>query len=167
MADKAEYFAIPWKMGKMHVGVTGKGICRLSVNTTNKDFESELREKDGLEGVKIAAIKDIQMQLEQYLAGERKRFDMELDIRVGTAFQQKVWHHLRKIPYGVTISYQDLANLVGRGQHARAVGNANGRNPIGIIIPCHRVIRKNGDLGGYTGGLKFKRYFLKLEGVQI
>jgi methylated-DNA-[protein]-cysteine S-methyltransferase len=167
MAEKAEYFVIQWKMGKMHVGMTGRGICRLSVNTTSKDFENELREKDGLDSVKIAVRKDIQNQLEQYLAGERKKFDIEFDIRAGTKFQKKVWHQLRKIPYGVTISYQDLANLVGGGQYARAVGNANGKNPIGIIIPCHRVIRKNGGLGGYTGGLKYKKHFLKLEGVQI
>lgn len=167
MTERVGYFVLPWEMGNMHVALTDKGICRLSVNTTARSFERELLERDGLVGVKGSADNEIAAQLEQYLAGKRKRFEVDIDIRDGTPFQRKVWQNLRKVPYGVTMSYQDIARLVGGARYARAVGNANGRNPIGIIVPCHRVIRKNGDLGGYTGGIKYKRHFLELEGVQL
>ncbi len=102
-------------------------------------------------------------QLEEYFAGERTEFDvtMELD---GTPFQQEVWAELSRIPYGETISYGELARRVGRPRGPRAVGQANGRNPIPIIVPCHRVLASDG-IGGYGGGLKIKRALLALEGV--
>jgi len=84
-------------------------------------------------------------------------------LRLGTAFQQKVWKKLLTIPYGVTRSYKWLAESINNPNSARAVGNANGQNPLSIIIPCHRVVRENGALGGYTGGVRIKRYLLDLE----
>jgi len=101
-------------------------------------------------------------QLSQYFAGERQIFDIPLK-PIGTDFQLSVWNELQKIHYGETISYQELAEKVGDKNRSRAVGNANGRNPIPIIIPCHRVIRKNGDLGGFGGGIKIKEKLLELE----
>ena len=101
-------------------------------------------------------------QLEQYFNGKRKTFDIPLK-PIGTNFQLSVWNELKKIPYGKTISYQQLAVRVGDKKKSRAVGNANGKNPIPIIIPCHRVIRKNGEIGGYGGGIKIKRELLELE----
>jgi len=86
-----------------------------------------------------------------------------LDLRLGTPFQQEVWKGLLTIPYGVTRSYKWLAKSINNPDSARAVGNANGQNPLSIIIPCHRVVRKNGELGGYTGGVQIKRYLLELE----
>ncbi|HWE67649.1 MAG TPA: methylated-DNA--[protein]-cysteine S-methyltransferase [Acidimicrobiales bacterium] len=108
-------------------------------------------------------LKDTATQLEEYFAGERTEFDvpMELD---GTAFQRDVWHELSRIPYGVTISYGELARRVGRPKGPRAVGQANGKNPIPIIVPCHRVLASNG-IGGYGGGLPMKRALLAVEGV--
>jgi methylated-DNA-[protein]-cysteine S-methyltransferase len=108
-------------------------------------------------------LKDTATQLEEYFAGERTDFDvpMELD---GTAFQKEVWAELCRIPYGETISYGELARRVGRPKGPRAVGQANGRNPIPIIVPCHRVLAGNG-IGGYGGGLPMKRTLLAVEGV--
>ena len=101
-------------------------------------------------------------QLKEYFAGNRKEFDIPLKLE-GTDFQKKVWQELMKIPFGKTISYQQLAEKMGDKNKARAVGNANGKNPIPIIIPCHRVIEKNGKLGGFGGGLKIKKFLLQLE----
>ena len=108
-------------------------------------------------------LKDTATQLEEYFAGERTEFTvpMELD---GTAFQKDVWTELTRIPYGKTISYGELARRVGRPKGPRAVGQANGKNPIPIIVPCHRVLASTG-IGGYGGGLPMKRTLLAVEGV--
>jgi len=108
-------------------------------------------------------LKETATQLEEYLAGERTEFDvpMELD---GTEFQRSVWRELSRIPYGETISYGELARRVGRPNGPRAVGQANGRNPVPIIVPCHRVLATTG-IGGYGGGLPLKRALLAVEGV--
>jgi methylated-DNA-[protein]-cysteine S-methyltransferase len=108
-------------------------------------------------------LKDTVTQLEEYFAGERTEFDvaMELD---GTEFQKQVWTELARIPYAQTITYGELARRVGRPNGPRAVGQANGRNPIPIIVPCHRVVASNG-IGGYGGGLPMKRALLAIEGV--
>ncbi len=110
----------------------------------------------------IPILVETEKQLKQYFAGERRTFDIPLK-PIGTNFQLSVWNELKKIPYGETISYQQLAERVGDKKKSRAVGNANGKNPIPIIIPCHRVIRKSGDLGGFGGGIKIKRKLLELE----
>ncbi|WP_457553194.1 methylated-DNA--[protein]-cysteine S-methyltransferase [Desulfobacula sp.] len=101
-------------------------------------------------------------QLYAYFKGELTRFDLELNIQ-GTNFQKRVWQELVKIPYGETISYGELAKRIGNPNASRAVGLANGKNPISIIIPCHRVIGKNGSLTGYGGGLEVKKNLLELE----
>jgi methylated-DNA-[protein]-cysteine S-methyltransferase len=101
-------------------------------------------------------------QLEEYFAGRRTRFDLPL-APSGTEFQLRVWQQLRAIPYGATCSYADIARAIDAGNGFRAVGLANGRNPISIIVPCHRVIGANGSLTGYGGGLERKRYLLDLE----
>ncbi|MFL5814102.1 MAG: methylated-DNA--[protein]-cysteine S-methyltransferase [Bdellovibrionia bacterium] len=103
-----------------------------------------------------------QSQLDEYLRADRKRFDLPLDVQ-GTEFQKKVWAALTEIPYGKTVSYQELANQIENKNAVRAVGTANGRNPLCIVIPCHRVIASNGTLGGYSGGLEIKAKLLKLE----
>jgi len=112
----------------------------------------------------IPVLVETEKQLKQYFAKERKTFDIPLK-PIGTDFQVSVWNELKIIPYGDTISYQELAKRVGDKNSARAVGNANSKNPIPIIIPCHRVVRKSGDLGGYGGGIKIKRTLLELEKV--
>jgi methylated-DNA-[protein]-cysteine S-methyltransferase len=112
------------------------------------------------------ALAPLRHQLEEYFAGERREFELEL-APTGTPFQLSVWRALRAIPYGETTSYGEIAAAVGQPSAARAVGGANNRNPIAIIVPCHRVIGASGSLTGYGGGLPRKQQLLKLEaGVQ-
>ena len=108
------------------------------------------------------AFPEARQQLLEYFAGERRDFDLPLAPE-GSDFQREVWSALRNIPYGTTISYGELARRVGRPAAARAVGAANGRNPIPIVIPCHRVIGKDGSLTGFGGGLQLKERLLELE----
>ena len=108
----------------------------------------------------------VKQQLEEYFAGQRRRFDLPLDFQ-GTDFQQQVWQALLTIPYGETRSYKDIALQIGNEKAVRAVGAANGRNPISIIAPCHRVIGSGGALVGFAGGLDKKQILLSLEQGQI
>ncbi|MGM9566259.1 methylated-DNA--[protein]-cysteine S-methyltransferase [Evtepia sp.] len=107
---------------------------------------------------------ETQRQLEEYFAGSRQNFDLPLDPS-GTDFQRRVWRALMDIPYGTAISYRELARRADCPRGYQAVGQANGRNPLPIFIPCHRVIGADGTLGGYSGGLDRKRFLLDLEGV--
>jgi O-6-methylguanine DNA methyltransferase len=109
-----------------------------------------------------AALDPLRRQLDEYFAGRRRDFDLPLAPR-GTEFQLKVWEELRRIPYAQTISYGELARRLGDPNLTRAVGAANGANPISIIVPCHRVIGANGSLVGYGGGLPIKKALLELE----
>jgi methylated-DNA-[protein]-cysteine S-methyltransferase len=107
-------------------------------------------------------LSEARQQLEEYFAGERQQFDMPLH-PVGTPFQLQVWWELSRIPYGATISYGELARRIEQPLAVRAVGAANGRNPLPIVLPCHRVIGANGSLTGFGGGLPTKRFLLSLE----
>jgi methylated-DNA-[protein]-cysteine S-methyltransferase len=109
-------------------------------------------------------LKNVTQQLTEYFAGQRSRFEVPLDLTCGTAFQQSVWQALLAIPYGRTASYGDVSRRVGKPTAVRAVGAAVGRNPVSIIVPCHRVMGANGSLTGYAGGLDRKTALLKLEG---
>ncbi|MGD9943876.1 MAG: methylated-DNA--[protein]-cysteine S-methyltransferase [Burkholderiaceae bacterium] len=103
-------------------------------------------------------------QLGEYERGERREFDLPLDL-VGTEFQRRVWHELLQIPFGRTSSYAEVARRTGSPRAVRAVGGAIGRNPVSVIVPCHRVLGSNGSLTGYTGGLHRKQDLLRLEGI--
>lgn len=116
---------------------------------------------EGEEGL-TALLERTSRQLEEYFAGKRKQFDLPLSLR-GTEFQRQVWAALRDIPYGETRSYGQIAQAVGRPKAVRAVGMANHRNPISIIVPCHRVVGADGSLTGYGGGLENKKFLLALE----
>jgi methylated-DNA-[protein]-cysteine S-methyltransferase len=111
---------------------------------------------------KSLILKKAELQLEEYLSGKRKDFDLPLDPS-GTKFQKRVWEQLAKIPYGETRSYKDIAKALNQESASRAVGSANGQNPLSIIVPCHRVISSDGSLGGYAGGLGIKETLLSLE----
>ncbi len=108
-------------------------------------------------------LRDAELQLSEYFAGRRKTFELPLDF-TGTEFQRRVWNALLKIPYGETRSYAQIAQYIGSPRAVRAVGAANGRNPICIVAPCHRVIGANGKLIGFAGGLHRKAHLLQLEG---
>jgi methylated-DNA-[protein]-cysteine S-methyltransferase len=113
-----------------------------------------------------AAFADVREQLTEYFAGGRTSFDVPL-VMAGAPFQRRVWHALQDIPYGETISYGELARRIDQPSAARAVGMANGSNPIAVIVPCHRVIGANGTLTGYGGGIERKRLLLDLEASAI
>ncbi|HET9879205.1 MAG TPA: methylated-DNA--[protein]-cysteine S-methyltransferase [Candidatus Limnocylindria bacterium] len=110
-----------------------------------------------------ALLDRLEVQLGEYFAGARRDFDLPLDLP-GSQFQERVWAELRRIPYGTTISYRDLAQRVEAGNGFRAVGRANGANRVAVVVPCHRVIAAGGGLGGYGGGLEAKAHLLALEG---
>jgi methylated-DNA-[protein]-cysteine S-methyltransferase len=113
-----------------------------------------------------AIVRQAEQELREYFAGRRRTFTVKLDLE-GTEFQRKAWQAMRKIPFGETISYGDQARKVGKPTAYRAVGSANGKNPIPIIVPCHRVLASDGSLGGYSLGLSMKRRLLALEGVSV
>ena len=110
-----------------------------------------------------ARFADARAQFTEYFAGQRTEFDLPLDCATGTEFQRLVWRALCDIPYGETISYGELARRIGQPAAVRAVGLANGRNPLSIVVPCHRVVGTGGKLTGYGGGLDRKRHLLDLE----
>jgi methylated-DNA-[protein]-cysteine S-methyltransferase len=110
-------------------------------------------------------LRDARRQLDAYFDGSLRRFDLPLAAR-GTAFQHEVWTALREIAYGRTMSYAELAERIGKPNSTRAVGAANGRNPLPIVVPCHRVIGADGSLTGFGGGLPVKRFLLALEGAR-
>ena len=115
----------------------------------------------------VEAIRPVKERLLRYFHGERVEFNFPLDLRVGTSFQRKVWEEVRKIPWGQTRTYKEIAQKVGKPGAARAVGQALARNPLPIIIPCHRVIGASGNLVGFGGGIELKRKLLALEGVTL
>lgn len=140
------------------------GILRISENETGiseirfAEWKCDL-DTNAVNGIYLA---DAKKQLQEYFATKRKIFDVPLSPH-GSEFQQTVWRQLQKIPYGETRSYQDIAHHIGNPKAARAVGMANNRNPILIMIPCHRVVGKNNQLAGYAGGIQRKQYLLNLE----
>jgi methylated-DNA-[protein]-cysteine S-methyltransferase len=126
------------------------------------DKPSRVRLNEPVEDAKHPILLDTERELEEYFAGKRKSFSIPLDMR-GTPFQKNVWHALLAIPFGETRSYGQLAKQLGNPQAMRAVGAANGTNPISIIVPCHRVIGSSGKLTGFAGGLETKAQLLSLE----
>ena len=122
------------------------------------------KEKDWQRDGRHAPLKQAKRELQEYFAGRRKRFEVALDPE-GTPFQRSVWKAISTVDFGETITYGELARRAGRPGSARAAGAATGRNPIGIIVPCHRIMGANGALTGYAGGLSKKRALLALEGV--
>lgn len=119
-----------------------------------------------ISGSIAAACEPVVEQLSDYFAGRRRSFDLSLDLR-GSPFQLRAWAALREIPFGTTRSYADQARAMGSPRAFRAVGSANGANPVPIVVPCHRVVASNGSLGGYSAGLAIKRALLALEGVSV
>lgn len=153
-------------LGKMFVASTNKGICMLTFyNEKNIQKQIEKLKKFFDADVMSAHNKhfdQLKKELDEYFEGKREVFEIPLQL-LGTPFQQKVWNILQAIPYGNTISYQEQAVLINNEKAVRAVANANAANLIAIIIPCHRVIGKNGKLTGYAGGIDKKEFLLNLE----
>ena len=148
-------------LGTMLIAATDLGVAGVWFVGQRHGPDSRGWREDAQHPVLRAAV----AQLAAYFAGERTSFDLPLDLRAGTAFQQSVWDALRAIPPGDTTSYAELARRLGKPQAARAIGAAVGRNPVSIVVPCHRVLGTNGTLTGYAGGLQRKTALLQLEGA--
>lgn len=138
---------------------------RLAAVLWEEERENRVRLGDVHRDDEQPILREAARQLEEYFAGKRQRFELALDF-AGTAFQRQVWAALLTIPFGQTRSYSDIARQIGNPSAVRAVGAANGRNPISIIAPCHRVIGASGRLTGFAGGMPAKQYLLALEGQQ-
>ncbi len=152
----------PW--GSLRLLATERGLCRVVLPAEEGVERWVVRFLPGYTAVEGSSLlQETARQLENYLAGRLHTFDLPLDL-YGTAFQKAVWQALRAIPYGQVWSYAQVAAAVGRPQAARAIGAAVAANPLPIIIPCHRVVRADGSLGGYGGGAEMKRDLLRLEG---
>ena len=150
-------------------------VGALTLVASDKGLTAILWENDDPDRVRLSALVEdadhpvlvtATKQLAEYFAGERKAFDLPLDFQ-GTEFQKQVWAALLTIPFGETRSYAEIARAIGRPTAYRAVGAANGKNPISIVAPCHRVIGTDGTLTGFAGGLKAKEYLLGLEGLML
>lgn len=139
------------------IGIEENGAAITKIFYINDDLQEDMSEKSETELIKEAI-----RQLDEYFQGKRSVFDLPLEPK-GTEFQKRVWNALKEIPFGETKSYGDIAKIIGNEKAARAVGMANNKNPIPIIIPCHRVIGANGKLVGYAGGLHIKEKLLKIE----
>lgn len=149
----------------LHLAATDRGICGLSFVDSTLDFLAEMERATGIaewDRDSDPVLGLATCQLEEYFNAQRRAFQLPLDLR-GTPFRQKVWNALLEIPYGETRSYAELARSIGEPKAFRAVGAANGANPIAIIVPCHRVVASGGGLGGYGGGVPLKKRLLALE----
>ena len=154
------YCELPSPIGVLTLAGDEKALREIHFS---RGSHAKRRPSEELSAPSVAApLREAVAQLEAYFAGRLSRFDLPLSLE-GTPFQQECWSILRSIPYGETVSYGEIARRIGRPAASRAVGAANGSNPIPIIVPCHRVIGSNGSLTGFGGGLSIKRQLLELE----
>jgi O-6-methylguanine DNA methyltransferase len=156
------YVRTPSPAGPLFLTASTKGLVRLEFEHRQKELNSDTTQLR--ESAEILA--PYLRELNDYFAGERREFSFALDLR-GTAFQLACWNALLEIPYGETRSYRDIAEAIGHAHAYRAVGMSNNRNPVAIVVPCHRVIASSGSLCGYGGGLDIKRRLLDLEQASL
>lgn len=154
---------IPSPLGTLRLAASDRGVCGIW-------FDGQRHQPDPSAWPVLAqhpVLREAGQQLQDYFAGQRTAFDLPLDLNQGTAFQQSVWQALLHIPRGTTTSYGELSARLGKPSAMRAVGSAIGRNPVSIVVPCHRVLGANGSLTGYAGGLERKVALLQLEGASF
>lgn len=144
-------------IGTLRLVSDGEHIVRI-------EFEGQYQQNSDDKQAEDAALAACAKQLQEYFDGRRQHFDLPL-AATGTAFQRSVWQALEEIPYGEVRSYRDIARTIGNEAAVRAVGAANGRNPLPVVVPCHRVIGSDGSLTGFAGGLEAKTHLLRLEGA--
>ena len=159
MISSYKYFDSP--IGKLKLVASETGLIAI---LWENDNPRRVPLKDLVEDNEHRILLETERQLKEYFAGQRSEFSIPLDMR-GTTFQKDVWRALQAIPFGKTLSYGEIAKQIGRPAACRAVGAANGRNPISIVVPCHRVIGSSGKLTGFAGGLHVKGRLLKLEAL--
>jgi|SRR5579884_1045347 len=157
------YDVVDSPVGELRLAATDRGLCRISY--FGDAFEDELARQFGVRVLR-SPLDDVRRELDEYFDGRRRDFDLPLDLRVAP-FHAAVLRELARVPYGRTETYGALAAKVGRPRAARAVGTVMNRNPIPIVLPCHRIVGANGSLTGYAGGLDVKRRLLRLEGAML
>ncbi|MCY9829150.1 methylated-DNA--[protein]-cysteine S-methyltransferase [Vibrio chagasii] len=157
MANRFTYYDSP--LGTVTLQANEQGLLGVWFETHTTKPEDLGTQEDS-----FPIFQSVKDQLDRYFAGEAVQFDVPIAAK-GTPFQQSVWHALTTIPYGETWSYAQLADAIGNPKAMRAVGLANGKNPVSVIVPCHRVIGKNGKLTGYAGGVERKQRLLAIEGI--
>jgi len=154
------------KFGTVHYAVTEQGAVAITVPGQAQAEVLGILERRGFKAADYLpdtqGLHNVRKELEGYFSGTRREFSFPLDMQ-GTEFELRVWQALRDIPYGERRSYSDVARAIGLPKGARAVGGANSRNPLPLVIPCHRVCAQGGGLGGFAGGLECKRFLLELE----
>lgn len=159
------YYTGESPLGRLLVATTDRGVLYVNAGKDDIKLLNRMRkELHGVTPVKDGKARPLLHEVSRYLAGQK--VDLPLDLR-GTAFQLHVWAALQRIPFGETRSYSEVAQMVGRPKAVRAVANACATNPVPFIVPCHRVVRKDGSLGGYGGGLPMKRTLLSNESVDV
>lgn len=159
------YFDTP--LGTFYAAFTRRGICELSLSCPDeREFVARLEKRFGVEPVQDdSLVRPLLRMISDYLRGVQVAWNFDIDISAATELQQAVWKEARKIPYGATVSYGELARRVGRPRAARAVGAAMGANPLLLVVPCHRVLGADGSLTGFGCGLDVKEKLLRLEGA--
>ncbi len=165
MTDIIHYSCLDAPFGPVFVAKTIKGICFINLSKISEaGFQSILRERFRKEIARDdKRVKTVIKELSNYFNGHRLNFKSILNLNIGTEFQRKVWQKIGDIPYGELRTYKWIADEIGNPRAVRAVGNAVGKNPVPPIIPCHRVIRSDGKLGGFSSGIALKKWLLKLE----
>jgi O-6-methylguanine DNA methyltransferase len=154
----------PSPLGPVGLVQRGAKLARIVLKADPAAFPYEVERTYGMAGREAPdRFDDVRRQLEEYFDGKRLVFRMPLDLDQGTPFQRSVWRALLDIPYGQKVSYKDVAQAIGHPSAMRAVGSANGANPLPIVVPCHRVVASGGAIGGYSGGLDVKEKLLELE----
>ncbi len=161
------YFPLSSPIGTIVLMGGQEGLSRIRITPFSKDIVRKQMEKRFNLHRKTSPFKGVIEWFEGYLEGKPEGYKGRFQFPFGTPFQQRVWRTLLEIPFGQVRSYQWVAKRIGSSQGVRAVGQANGKNPLPILIPCHRVIYQNGFLGGYSGGLGIKRKLLQLEGWTV
>lgn len=163
--ERVNYSEINSPVGTIWAATTEKGLIQVHLSSREAAFLNVLKRRVNAEPVYAPERLDaLRLKINRYFDGEPLTFNLLLDLR-GTRFQEAIWREIYKIPYGKLSSYGRLAAAVGKPKAMRAAGNATGANPIGLIVPCHRVIRSDGGIGGFGGKIFMKEYLLSLEGV--
>jgi methylated-DNA-[protein]-cysteine S-methyltransferase len=162
------YDVVDSPLGALLVAATDRGVCRISYDPEPQAEEERLARGFGARVLRVPrALDEVKRELDEYFQGRRRSFDLAVDLGPVAAFHRDVLDELARVPYGEVTTYGTLAGRVGRPTAARAVGTAMNRNPIPIVLPCHRVVGASGSLTGYGGGLERKERLLRLEGVLL
>ena len=165
---RVRFGSLNTSIGVFFVGRTERGVCSISLNCPGGEFYRSELEDLGMDVFREqGAVEEALDELDAYFLGNLMRFSVSVDLRGVTEFTRQVLLRVSNIPFGRTVSYSEVASQIGQPLAKRAVGSAVGRNPVPIIVPCHRVVAKNGKLGGFSAGLEIKRALLNIEGVRM